>query len=462
MPIRYTLALIIAALSGSLVYAQDAPKSEEPLILSAIAEDETTQQTEEESETLPDDVVQKSKPQAEDAQANDEQASKTSEEEEPLVLQLDEGFIGEEEMKELSKQPLFRNFTSAIGEVAPLPESVDLNGLDDQIRTWNGATPAQQTAPNVGIDPALESLLNQSLEIAECDLDSLPLMPSQRALLERIDAEIVRLWPLWIDAEMNRNVVGRRERDWRGADPTRFDVAPFRLIDAQGSDWSLAIDPPFYFKVVDLATGQEFFTQAGDFEKTAPDSPVMLLRAGRQFALEKDPAQVVPTGNSVRRKVLKNGVIQGTDASGRLVTDVNLGVIHLYSFLNPERLDSEDGVFFTPTPFSGEPQRVKLLPHSPTGVTQYKIALSNGKPEEILARVVTLCKSKRRLVEILTQPSVPLPQDEPFRDGSKDSGTKTPPEQPPFIAPKEAPIETPQETFELAPDGEENVELRLG
>ncbi len=445
------LALVIAALAAhqsALALCQESPAPGEPLVLSAITDEEPEQtKNAEETETLPEEVVQKDEPQPDPVLEPTPSDVETTDAELPQ-LELDGEFIDEEEMKELSKQPLFRDFSNAIEQVAPLPESVNLPNHDDNILNLNGVAP--QTTATPGIDPALESILDESLKIADCDLEALPIMPSQRAILEQIDAEIVRLWPLWIDAEMNRNVVGRRERDWRQPDPTRFDVARPNLIDAPGSDWSLAIDPPFFFKVTDLADGQEYYTQAGNFEKTAPEIPVMLLREGRQFELAKDPPHVVPTGNTVRYRVRKDGVVQGTDASGRIVTDVHLGAIHVFTFLNPERLDSVDGVFFTPTPFSGEPQRVKLLPATKTGVTQYKLALSNGKPEEILARIVTLCKTKRRLVELLSQPSVPLPKDEVPAPAPSE---KTPPSQPPFL--------DPQENFNLNQDSEEELDLFL-
>ena len=120
--------------------------------------------------------------------------------------------------------------------------------------------------------------------------------------------------------------------------------------------------------------------------------------------LSIEPGKVAPTGNSYRVRILKNGQIQGVDMADRIVTDVWVGTIPLFVFDNPALLQSDDGVLFTPTPHSGQPQRVELGPGSKVGVRQHKLLPSNGKPEEIFARIVVLCKSKKRLVEILTQP----------------------------------------------------------
>ncbi len=129
-----------------------------------------------------------------------------------------------------------------------------------------------------------------------------------------------------------------------------------------------------------------------------------LVRDGRTYLLTLEPGKVVPTGRAERVRVKEDGQVQGTDAAGRLVTDVNLANIPLFLFDNPARLQSADGVLFTPTPFSGEPRQVKLLPGSKGVLMPGKVMLSNGKPEEIFARISTLCKSKKRLVEILSQP----------------------------------------------------------
>jgi flagellar basal body rod protein FlgG len=101
---------------------------------------------------------------------------------------------------------------------------------------------------------------------------------------------------------------------------------------------------------------------------------------------------------------LKNGQIQGVDATGKRVVNFNAGTFSLVTFENPARLASVDGVFFVPTAESGEPRPVKLPPNASIGVESGQLLLSNGRPDEIFARIVVLCKSKKRLVEILTQP----------------------------------------------------------
>lgn len=336
----------------------------------------------------------------------DEEEGSTSS---PLVLSDSDDFsLGEEEMEELSRQPLFKEFASIIDETAPLPESVNLEDLNvpgaslvAPRETQGDIAPSRQKT-STALDPELEKLLQETLAIADVDLERYALDPKQKRALQSLDAEISRLWPLWIDAELNRNVVGRRERDWKQTDQTRFSRSPSRIVDAPGDDWAIALDEPFWFQVLDVMTGENYFTKAGDFELLDATGAISLLREGRRYALAVEEGRGVPSGRATRVKILKDGRIQGTDASGKIITDVNLGQIPLFMFQNPARLDSKDGVLFTPTPYSGVPQRASLLPGTTVGATQRRLALSNGNPEEILKRVVVLCKSKARLLELFT------------------------------------------------------------
>lgn len=330
-----------------------------------------------------------------------------------LNLAIPDEPLDEAEMQALSRQPLFKEFANVINETAPLPNEIDVTTLDapgaallvpESLKEDFGAIP--QKTPGE-LEPSLEALLNETLAVAKLDLGGRRLPASQARTLESLDAEIERLWPLWIDEEVNRNVVGRRERDWRQKDFTRFSSAESQFVDAPGADWALALDEPFWFQVVDLLSGETFYTKAGDFEATDSTGSVALLRDERRYALVIEEGRVAPTGRAMRIKILKDGRIQGVDASGKLVTDVNLGQIPLFIFQNQSRLDSRDGVFFTPTPFSGAPQRAILTPGVKIGVTQHRLALSNGKPEELFARLVVLCKSKARLVELVTGESRP-------------------------------------------------------
>ncbi len=279
------------------------------------------------------------------------------------------------------------------------------------------------------------------MAIAAVDLDSLSLSEAERAILTRLDAEIARLCPLWLDAELNRNVVGRRERVWERAETpispnsanspetlplseapgrpffARPDVAEraavsssvgvrFEVNDpkpvASASDWALAPAAPFFFEVSDPATGDVFYTKAGDFEPF--EGGAALVRGDRVFVATVEPGPGTPSGRAERIRILKNGQIQGVDATGKRVVDFNVGTFSLYLFDNPARLASVDGVFFVPTAESGEPRPAKLPANAQVGVESGRLLLSNGRPDEIFARIVVLCKSKKRLVEILTQP----------------------------------------------------------
>ena len=124
-------------------------------------------------------------------------------------------------------------------------------------------------------------------------------------------------------------------------------------------------------------------------EPSCDATAVALVRDGRTYLLTIEPGKVVPTGRAERIRVKEDGQVQGTDAAGRLVTDVNLANIPLFLFDNPARLQSADGVLFTPTPFSGEPRQVKIMPGSKGVIMPGKVMLSNGKPEEIFARIST-------------------------------------------------------------------------
>ena len=153
-------------------------------------------------------------------------------------------------------------------------------------------------------------------------------------------------------------------------------------------------------------TREVYYTKAGDFEQLDQFGTVVLMRDQRRFDLAIEPGVGVPSGRAARVKILPNGQVQGVDFAGKIVTDFKLATIPLFVFDNPARLASDDGVFFVPTPYSGAPQRVELPMHAQIGVHQHKLALSNGEPDALFARLVALCKSKKRLVEIVTQPRI--------------------------------------------------------
>ena len=328
-----------------------------------------------------------------------------------LDLTVPEGALNEQEMQALSQQPLFRECANIISETAPLPDDVDLSEINvpgaELINTTITAQPsARESLGPAAIDPKLEEILGETLAVANIDVDAYNLDPAQQRAIAALDEEIGRIWPLWIEAEINRNVSGRRERDERSSDLSRFSSAPSKIVDAPGDDLALALDEPFWFQVVDLLTEEVFYTKAGDFEQLDSSGYIVLLRDEKRYALMVEEGTVRPTGNARRIKVLVDGTIQGVAADGKLVTDVNLGKIPIFVFQNATRLESADGVFFTPTPYSGVPQRVKLNLASKTGVNQHKLALSNGAPEALLARLRVLCKSKARLIELVSHSAV--------------------------------------------------------
>ena len=375
----------------------------------------------------------------------------------PNVLEAES--VDPAEMERLSQDPLFQEFSAAFDEAAPLPALPNLDALnaereadallqngDAQPSTSLPIPPNSLNPPNLTPDAAAKlasstAALDEILAIAAVDLDSLPLSEAERAILTRLDAEIARLCPLWLDAELNRNVVGRRERVWERAEAPIFpnsanspetsplseapgrpffarpDVAEraavsssvgvrFEVNDpkpvASASDWALAPAAPFFFEVSDPATGDVFYTKAGDFEPF--EGGAALVRDDRVFVATVEPGPGTPSGRAERIRILKNGQIQGVDATGKRVIDFNIGTFSLYLFDNPARLASVDGVFFVPTAESGEPRPAKLPPNAEIGVESGRLLLSNGRPDEIFARIAVLCKSKKRLVEILTQP----------------------------------------------------------
>ncbi len=313
-----------------------------------------------------------------------------------------------EEMEEISTRPLFREFANALDEVAPMPREIDVEGLGvpgAELIMPEPRSTVSEAVPNTSNGDVTRAL-DEVLSIADVDLESLNLSPNHRATIAQLDAEIQRLCPLWIDAELNRDVIGRREINWKQQGAALFTTDNPKPIDEVASDWAMAPDERFFFQVTDSLTKEIFYTKAGDFEQIDQLnflSPA-LVRDDRSYELSLEPGRVVPTGRAERIRVQKNGQVQGIDVSGRLVTDVNVANVPLFMFDNPARLQSDDGVFFTPTPFSGEPRQVKLPLGSKIGVTPGKVLPSNGKPEEIFARIVVLCKTKKRLVEILSQP----------------------------------------------------------
>lgn len=343
------------------------------------------------------------------------------------------------EMERLSQDPLFQEFSAAFDEAAPLPALPNLDALDAErnadalLQSSDVPTTASPNSPDAAAKLAESTAaLDEILAIAAVDLDSLSLSDAERATLTRLDAEIARLAPLWLDAELNRNVVGRRERVWERAEaPVSPDSAPpafprtpgrpllarpeiavrsngvrFETNDprpvASASDWALAPAAPFFFKVSDPTTGDVFYTKAGDFEPF--EGGAALVRGDRIFVAAVEPGPNALNGRAERIRILKNGQIQGVDATGKRVVNFNAGTFSLVTFENPARLASVDGVFFVPTAESGEPRPVKLPPNASIGVESGQLLLSNGRPDEIFARIVVLCKSKKRLVEILTQP----------------------------------------------------------
>lgn len=372
----------------------------------------------------------------------------------PDVLEAET--IGDAQMERLSQDPLFQEFSAAFDEAAPLPTLPNLDALDAAQNAdallQNGdarplaSLPVSPNSPALTPDAAAKlasstAALDEILAIAAVDLDSLSLSEAERAILARLDAEIARLCPLWLNAELNRNVVGRRERVWERAETPIFpnsanspealplseapgrpffarpDVAELAAVSssvgvrfevndpkpvASASDWALAPAAPFFFEVSDPATGDVFYTKAGDFEPF--EGGAALVRGDRVFVATVEPGPGTPSGRAERIRILKNGQIQGVDATGKRVVDFNVGTFSLYLFDNPARLASVDGVFFVPTAESGEPRPAKLPANAQVGVESGRLLLSNGRPDEIFARIVVLCKSKKRLVEILTQP----------------------------------------------------------
>lgn len=400
-------ALLNPDFAANLLQAQEPQEAEElPLILSSVDGEEEPQEEEapileffdeeedEEVETLPPPAILERK----DAAVG----------EIPPYEHLTETDFTEEEMEEISTRPLFREFANTVGEVAPLPEELDVESFDVP-----GAAlifPEQQIivdgqTTQTSIEEATRAL-DEVLEIANVDLGSLEISERDHAALTQLDAEIQRLYPLWIDAELNRTTIGRRELNWKQPGYALYSTADPEPVDAYGSDWAMAPDAPFFFQVVNSLDGECYYTKAGDFEQFDPHGFMApaLIRGDQTFVLTVEPGKVVPTGRAERIRVRKDGQVQGTDVSGKLVTDVHLGNVPLFVFDNPARLYSEDGVFFAPTPYSGEPKQAKLNAGTKIGVTSGKVLLSNGKPEEIFARIVVLCKSKKRLVEILSQP----------------------------------------------------------
>ncbi len=370
--------------------------------------DEGTKDGEEEVETLPAPAVV-----SDSDRANSDDV--------PLILPpVEEGEVAEgtrsdhelteDEMRALSTQPLFKEFATTIEEVAPIPEEIDVEGLNvpgAQYVTSNLVIEGEEDLAPVSLEDATRQL-DEALEIAKVDLNALSLSPQNRRSLEQLDAEIKRLCPIWIDAELNRGVIGRRELNWRQPNATLYTTNDPKPLEVKGSDWTMAPDNPFFFQVTSSLTGQTYYTKAGDFEQidsTNLLSPA-LVRDDCNYLLSIEPSPIVPTGRSERIRILKNGQIQGVNSTGKIVTDVKLGTVALFMFDNPARLNSDDGVFFVPTPQSGEPKPTQLLAGTKIGVTQNKVLASNGQPAEIFARIVTLCKSKKRLVEILSQPTL--------------------------------------------------------
>ena len=350
------------------------------------------------------------------------------------------------EMERLSQDPLFQEFSAAFDEAAPLPALPNLDALDAErnadalLQNGAAATPVSPNSPAGAVKLAESTAaLDEILAIAAVDLDALSLSESERAILTRLDAEIARLAPLWLDAELNRSVVGRRERVWERAEApvspvaapseslafprtpdrplfgrpeiaersaassngVRFETNDPRPV-ASASDWALAPAAPFFFEVSNPATGAVFYTKAGDFEPF--EGGAALVRGDQIFVATIEPGPNALNGRAERIRILKNGQIQGVDATGKRVVNFNVGTFSLFMFNNPARLASVDGVFFVPTAESGEPRPAKLPPNSEIGVESGRLLLSNGRPDEIFARIVVLCKSKKRLVEILTQP----------------------------------------------------------
>lgn len=319
-----------------------------------------------------------------------------------------EGDLTEEQMLQLSKQPLFNEFTNTIGEIAPMPEDVDVDSLNvpgAKLVMPERQIVVEEQFPEISVEEATKKLAD-ALDLGGIDVNALDLTPKQRTALEQLDSEIQRLCPLWIDAEINRATIGRRELVWRQSGALLFSMLNPKPVDAHGSDWAMAPDAPFFFQVTDSVSGDVYYTKAGDFEQLDQLNLLSpgLIRDEKTYLLTVEPGKVAPTGNSGRIKVLKNGKVQGMDPEGKYVTDVDLGLVPLFVFENAARLRSEDGVFFTPTPASGQPRQTRLLPSTKAGVVSGKVLLSNGEPEKIFDRIVTLCASKKNLVNIISQP----------------------------------------------------------
>lgn len=415
MRCKTKLTLLLALSASTIAYgATTTPcfaEDDEPALPLVLSGEDNEETPAAEEETLPPPPVVEEVP----LEENDDlvlppaEEEGTGEDDIPYYIDPDAKPLTQEEMEDLSNQPLFKEFTTTIDELAPLPEEIDVESLNvpgAQLIVPEPAPIAKGAVPSISIEEATAQL-DEVLDFGDVDIDSLNLSPQNRRSLAQLDAEIHRLCPLWIDAEVNRGTIGRREFNWRQR-AALYSVEDPEPIDANGFDWALAPDAPFFFQVTDSISGEVYYTKAGDFEQLDPMNLLSpgLVRDEKTYVLSLEPGKINPTGNSHRIKVNKNGRVQGLGANGVSVTDVDLAKVLLFTFDNPSRLASEDGVFFTPTQFSGDPIPANLLGGSKLGVTNGKVLPSNGKPEEIFARIKALCKSKKRLLEIISQPIV--------------------------------------------------------
>jgi len=276
---------------------------------------------------------------------------------------------------ELESNPLFRQFSAAFDDMVLLPAETDqpsspasASPSEPPAETGNQHTDRQNDAPEQNL------LIQDETELSEFNQQN----------LNKLKREIRNLQKYWLEAVENVNQIGHKMVLWQRHDPEPvYDMNPGPPRPSF-SPWHLAINGPYFFKVIDQTDQKIYYTKAGDFE-ISPEGELLLYRTDTVYKLEL----TAPIPNEVSTvEITKSGEIFPQTPEYQIMSDTSAIRISLVYFRNPARLKTVDGVFFQETRRSGNPY--PACPNSSEGIITGYLEYSNAQPDKILEELKRL------------------------------------------------------------------------
>lgn len=334
---------------------------------------------------------------------------------------LDDSFsndseLSEEQLKRLSNDPSFQEFSTLFDQMIQIPESslpsekslllnpsplLEYSSSNEESLTnsrdfektecfENVAFPKniEITKDGMGLEE-LESLTKSDFSFLSADI---VLSDSLKEKTDLLKARQLQLISFWIDAVLNSSQIGHRAKIYWKNKEDCFDMSDGQFV-VSADFWHLALHGPFFFQVRNPESNELFYTKAGDFEISSTGQ-LQLKRATTLFELT--PEITIPDSNEIQ--LSQNGTVYASSSELDSQKE-QIGKIELIYFRNPMRLFSNDGVFFQETEQSGKPQKIELSADSPFGIFSSSLELSNGRENDIIKEI----KKIQSLLQFLNQ-----------------------------------------------------------